>query len=170
MWQRVSLGDQRAMMALADRAVPGWVDRGLRLVTHAGGATASIAFCLLLLLIPATRHLGAVAGSANLVSHLLVQALKRTVVRQRPTVSLPHLAALIPFPDHFSFPSGHACASMAVAVAVLLDTPLAGAPLLLIAFSVGASRFYLRVHYLTDVIVGQALGAVTAVLLSQSLA
>lgn len=157
------------MMALADRDVPGWVDRGFRLVTHAGGATASVAFCILLLLIPATRHLGVVAGSANLVSHLLVQALKRTVVRQRPTVSLPHLVALTPFPDHFSFPSGHACASMAVAMAVLLDTPLAGIPLLVIALAVGASRFYLRVHYLTDVVVGQVLGAVTAVLLTQSL-
>lgn len=157
------------MMAMADREVPSWLDRALRLITHAGGATATVAFCLVLLVIPATRHLGVVAGSANLVSHLLVQALKRTVVRRRPTITLPDLVALTPFPDHFSFPSGHACASMAVAVAVLLDVPLAGIPLMAIALGVGASRFYLRVHYLTDVVVGQVLGATTAVLLTQSL-
>ncbi|HSB55084.1 MAG TPA: phosphatase PAP2 family protein [Gemmatimonadales bacterium] len=139
------------------------------MITHAGGATATVAFCLVLLLIPATRHLGVVAGSANIISHLLVQGLKRTVVRQRPTITLPEIVALAPFPDHFSFPSGHACASMAVAMAVLLDTPLAGIPLLVVALGVGASRFYLRVHYLTDVVVGHALGATTAVLLTQSL-
>ncbi len=157
------------MMAMADREAPAWMDRSFRLLTHAGGATATVGFCLVLLLHPATRHLGVVAGSANLVSHLLVQALKRTVVRQRPTIALPDIVALTPFPDHFSFPSGHACASMAVAWAVLLDTPLAGIPLLLVALAVGASRFYLRVHYLTDVVVGQVLGATTAVLLTQSL-
>jgi undecaprenyl-diphosphatase len=156
------------MMAMADREVPVWMDRGFRLITHAGGATATVAFCLVLLLLPATRHLGVVAGSANLISHLLVQALKRTVVRQRPTITLPEIPSLVPFPDHFSFPSGHACASMAVAMAVLLDTPLAGIPLLLVALAVGGSRFYLRVHYLTDVVVGQALGATTAALLTQS--
>lgn len=156
-------------MAMADREAPVWLDRGFRVITHAGGATATVAFCLVLLLIPATRHLGVVAGSANIISHLLVQGLKRTVVRQRPTITLPEIVALAPFPDHFSFPSGHACASMAVAMAVLLDTPLAGIPLLVVALGVGASRFYLRVHYLTDVVVGHALGATTAVLLTQSL-
>lgn len=156
-------------MALADREAPVWLDRGFRLLTHAGGATATVGFCLALLLIPATRHLGGVALLANLISHLLVQALKRTIVRQRPTISHPEIAALAPFPDHFSFPSGHACASMAVATAVLLEEPLAGIPLLVVALLVGASRFYLRVHYLTDVVVGQALGATTAVLLAQSL-
>jgi undecaprenyl-diphosphatase len=167
--RQVSLQDQRAMSALAEREAPAWMDRGLRLITHAGGATATVALCLLLLLIPATRHLGAVAGMANLVSHLLVQALKRAVVRRRPTVTLPHIAALAHLPDHFSFPSGHACSAMAVAIPILLDAPLAGLPVLMLALAVGASRFYLRVHYVTDVVVGQILGATTALLVAQSL-
>lgn len=152
------------MMALAEREAPAWIDRSLRLVTHAGGATATVSLCILLLLIPATRHLGAVAGFANLISHLLVQALKRTVVRSRPTIALPHLAPLTPFPDHFSFPSGHSCSAMAVAIPILLEGPLIGLPVLMLALAVGVSRFYLRVHYLTDVVVGQMLGATTALL------
>lgn len=152
------------MMALAEREAPAWIDRSLRLVTHAGGATATVSLCIVLLLIPATRHLGAVAGSANLISHLLVQALKRTVVRRRPTITLPHIAALTPFPDHFSFPSGHSCSAMAVAIPILLEEPLAGLPLLMLALAVGISRFYLRVHYVTDVVVGQMLGVTTALL------
>lgn len=155
------------MMALAEREAPAWIDRGLRLVTHAGGAAATVTACIVLLLIPATRHLGAVAGLANLISHLLVQALKRTVVRHRPTITLPHIPALTPFPDHFSFPSGHSCSAMAVAVPILLEEPLVGLPVLMLALAVGISRFYLRVHYLTDVVVGQMLGATTALLLVQ---
>jgi len=165
----VTLQDQRAIAALAEREVPTWMDRGLRLVTHAGGARATVAFCLALLLIPATRHLGAVAGTANLLSHLIVQALKRAVVRRRPTVTLPHIAALANLPDHFSFPSGHACSAMAVAVPILLEAPLPGLAALMLAFAVGVSRFYLRVHYLTDVVAGQILGATTALLVAQSL-
>ncbi len=155
------------MMALAQREAPAWIDKSLRLVTHAGGATATVTLCVVLLLIPATRHLGAVAGSANLISHLLVQALKRTVVRRRPTITLPQISALTPFPDHFSFPSGHSCAAMAVAIPILLEEPLVGLPVLMLALAVGISRFYLRVHYVTDVVVGQMLGATTALLLVQ---
>ena len=157
------------MAVLAAREAPPWVDRGLRLVTHAGGATATVTLCLALLLVPATRDLGLVAGLANLLSHLLVQALKRAVVRRRPSVTLPHVAALASLPDHFSFPSGHACSAMAVAVPILLAVPIAGLPMLLLALAVGTSRVYLRVHYVTDVVVGQMLGATTALLVAQSL-
>lgn len=157
------------MASLAARAAPSWVDRGLRLVTHAGGATVTVALCLMLLALPSTRHLGLAAGMANLLSHLAVQALKRTVVRRRPTVALPHLTALAELPDHLSFPSGHSAAAMAIAASICLTEPLAGIPAVALALLVGASRVYLRVHYLTDVVVGQFLGATTAVLVTQSL-
>jgi undecaprenyl-diphosphatase len=145
------------------------MDRGLRLVTHAGGARFTVGLTLLLLLIPATRHLGAVATMANLLSHMMVQALKRTVVRPRPSTRLPHVMALAEIPDHFSMPSGHACAAMALAFATLWAAPAAGLPALTLAFVIGASRVYLRVHYVTDVVVGQALGAAAATVVHLSL-
>jgi undecaprenyl-diphosphatase len=157
------------MDALTRREAPRWIDRGLRLVTHAGGATASIAISLLLLLNPGTRHLGLVAALANLFSHLLVQGLKRTVSRPRPSAVLPQVTALAAIPDHYSLPSGHACAAMALATSVLLAEPVIGIGALIVAALVGASRVYLRVHYPTDVVVGQALGAGTAVLVHVSL-
>lgn len=167
---RVTAHDQRMIAALARREAPPWVDRFLRLVTHAGGATATTGFALVLILTPTTRHLGLVALVANCLSHLAVQALKRTVVRPRPSVLLPHIHALADLPDHFSFPSGHACAAFAVVTPILLTAPAAGLPLLIVALAVGASRVYLRVHYVTDVVVGQMLGAAAGVVAQLSLA
>jgi undecaprenyl-diphosphatase len=126
--------------------------------------------CLLWLALPGTRHLGLVAGLANLVSHLMVQALKRTVVRRRPSAAIPELGALAALPDHYSFPSGHACAAMAIAVAALVVAPPVGGAALALALLVGMSRVYLRVHYMTDVVVGQFLGGATALLIALSLA
>lgn len=53
---------------------------------------------------------------------------------------------------------------MAVALGLLVASPLAGLPVLALALLVGVSRVYLRVHYATDVLVGQALGAGAALL------
>ena len=169
MLHRLTTRDQRWIDALSQREAPSWLDRGFRLVTHAGGASLTIGLTLVLLLIPSTRHLGTVAAVANLLSHLMVQALKRAVVRPRPSTRLPHVAALADIPDHFSMPSGHACAAMSLGVAVLCWQPWIGVPALLLAFAVGASRVYLRVHYPTDVVVGQVLGAAAATLVHLSL-
>ena len=170
MFARLTMHDHRLLDALARREAPPWVDRSFRVATHLGGLTCTVAASLALIALPDTRHLGLVAGMANLFSHLAVQLLKRTVVRLRPTVLRPQFAALAELPDHFSFPSGHSAAAMSLAIPVLLSQPLAGLPCLVLALAVGASRVYLRVHYVTDVVVGQALGAAAAVVMYLSLA
>ena len=101
--------------ALARRDAPAWLDRGFRLVTELGGATATVGLSLLLIAVPSTRRLGLIAGTANLLSHIGVQALKRLVLRERPSIRAPDLRPLATSPDEFSFPSGHACASMSLA-------------------------------------------------------
>jgi undecaprenyl-diphosphatase len=170
MFGRLTTQDHRLLAALACREAPPWVDRGLRLISHLGGASATVAVTLVLIALPATRHLGLVAGMANLFSHLFVQLLKRTVVRPRPTALRPELTPLAALPDHYSFPSGHSAAAMSLAVAVLFADPLSGVLCLLLALAVGSSRVYLRVHYITDVVVGQALGAAAAAVVHLSLA
>lgn len=166
---RLGAYDQWLLLTLSRRVSAPWLDRSMRVLTHAGGASVTSLACLMLLLLPGTRRLGLVASLSNLISHLLVQLLKRTLVRRRPSVSLPDCPALIMLPDPCSFPSGHACAAMAIAMSVLLRAPVPGLPLVLFALAVGWTRVYLRVHYITDVLVGQGLGAGTALLISASL-
>lgn len=154
---RVTELDRAWLLGVSRRRVPAWADWLLRGVTHAGGARATIGAPLVLLAIPGTRTAGLVALLANALSHLAVQLLKRTVVRPRP-----HLAGALPalahVPDAFSFPSGHTAAATAVSLPVVLAWP-ATAPLLLpLVTLVAASRVYLRVHYVTDVVVGMLLG------------
>jgi undecaprenyl-diphosphatase len=169
MFDRLTVHDHRLLDALARREAPLWLDRSLRFLTHLGGFTFTVLVSLALIALPDTRHLGLIAGVANLFSHLVVQLLKRTVVRPRPSVHHPEVRALAALPDHFSFPSGHSAAAMSLAIPVLLTEPLVGLPCLGLALAVGASRVYLRVHYVTDVVVGQALGAGAAVVMYLSL-
>ena len=96
------------------------------------------------------------------LSFLLAQIIKRSVARRRPSVLQTEVVPLSALPDPYSFPSGHSCASMSIAVSVLLMAPLAGVPAVMLAALVGASRVYLRVHYPTDALVGQAIGAGSA--------
>lgn len=157
---RLSRHDQRVLVALVSRRRQ-WLDRAMRAITHLGGSTVTVTTAVLLLLSghPAMTSAGARGAFALVVSHLLVQALKRTVARPRPHLGVG-LDSLVAAPDRFSFPSGHAAASLSMALAgiALLPTALAGA-LLALALVVGASRCYLGVHYPGDVLAGWLLAA-----------
>ncbi|MGH7585704.1 MAG: phosphatase PAP2 family protein [Gemmatimonadales bacterium] len=160
---RVGALDRAWLVVLSRLAAPGWLDRLLRGLTHAGGARATIGFSLLLLALPGTRALGAATALANLASHLAVQALKRSVVRRRPHLygDFDPLAAV---PDAFSFPSGHTAAITAVVFPPILAGHPLGLVLLPLVPVVAVSRVYLRVHYLTDVLAGFVLGLAGALL------
>jgi undecaprenyl-diphosphatase len=95
------------------------------------------------------------------ISHLIVQLIKRTTGRGRPSLEAG-CAALIQEPDRFSFPSGHAAAAMSVALAYGAYFPTWSGVLLLAAIVVGFSRVRLAVHYPSDVLAGQAIASVTA--------
>jgi len=127
------------------------------IVTHAGGALVTIASVLIPLLLPPwARAITLRAAAALVVSHLLVQFLKRHVSRARPP-----LRALVRCPDCYSFPSGHATAALAVSLSYAFAFPSVAVPLVSFGMLVGWSRVVLGVHYPGDVLVGQIIAVLT---------
>lgn len=126
-------------------------------ITHAGGATVSLAAVTLpLVLGPWDRSASWSAAASLAISHLVVQVIKRFVGRPRPDkpVGIDH-------PDRFSFPSGHATSSLAVTLAYAVAFPSLAIPLIGFGLLVGWSRVALGVHYPGDVIAGQLIAAIT---------
>src|SRR5689334_9077804 len=136
------------------------------MLTHIGGATCSVAAAIAPRILGAAGELARASSQALetlVLSHLVVQLVKRTVGRPRPSRAILRASA-VREPDQFSFPSGHSAAAMSVAFVYALCFPSFAAPLLTIAFVVGLSRVCLGVHYPGDVVVGQALAVLTGVL------
>jgi len=136
----------------------------MRWITHLGGARATLAAGIVLLLFGgSTAQLGLTVLLANVMSHAAVQVLKRTVVRTRPCDAGGRPLALVDLPDPFSFPSGHAAAATAVAGSVALAEPIYALLVLPLAGLVAYSRVRLRVHHVSDVLAGVLLGVAGAI-------
>lgn len=135
-------------------------------ITHLGGSGPSVLAAALPWFACCALHEASRLALATLIfSHLLVQLVKRTVGRGRPA-AVSGCVALVREPDRFSFPSGHATASMSVALAYGAAFPGWALPLLLLALLVGFSRVRLAVHYPSDVLVGQLIAGATASMLA----
>ena len=131
-------------------------------LTHLGGVICSVLAAALPL--RATGALGSAAQRAMatlVISHLIVQLVKRTVGRPRPSLRLGQ-DALVVEPDRFSFPSGHSAAAMSVALAYSVAFPALSVVLIPLAVLIGMSRVFLGVHYPGDVLIGQLIAVLTA--------
>jgi undecaprenyl-diphosphatase len=105
----------------------------------------------------AIRMLG--LGALNL---LIYQVVKRHFARPRPYKTCPGIRACARSLDEYSFPSGHAM--HAVAYSVLLGVYYPEFTPLLWGFTalVALSRVVLGLHYPSDVVIGAAIGLLTA--------
>lgn len=138
-----------------------------KVLTNAGGATCTIlAATLPLMAASSFADIGRHALATLVFSHLIVQVIKRTVGRPRPSRAMPS-TALVVEPDRFSFPSGHAAAAMSVAFIYASAFPTLAVPLIVLAVGVGMSRVFLGVHYPGDVIIGQIIAVLTGVAVLQ---
>jgi len=98
------------------------------------------------------------------VGLLLNQVISRLWFRERPYAEHPHSLALFTTPSHDpSFPSDHATAAFAIAVAVFFFSRRLGVVFLAFAAAIAFSRVLLAMHYPTDALAGAVTGTLAAV-------
>lgn len=98
-------------------------------------------------------------GAVNL---LIYKIIKRCIARPRPYRSCPGIRACGRSLDEHSFPSGHTMHSFAFALILASYYPPWGYLVWPFALLVAVSRVVLGLHYPSDVLVGAAVGALTA--------
>ncbi|MDX6677347.1 MAG: hypothetical protein QOE31_1399 [Solirubrobacteraceae bacterium] len=112
------------------------------------------------------RRAAVTGGLAAAAALAVAQVIARLVDRPRPFVADPSGVHL--FAGHAAdpgFPSDHACAAFAIAVALLLRDRRWGLVTLTLATALAIGRVAIGVHYPSDVLAGAALGAAVALLL-----
>jgi undecaprenyl-diphosphatase len=115
----------------------------------------------------AVRRAVVAAGLSAGLGLALAQVISRLVDRPRPFVAHPDTVHL--FAKHAadpSFPSDHATAAFAIAVALLLRSRRWGTLALIAATLLAVTRVAMGIHYPTDVLAGAALGTLSALILS----
>ena len=113
------------------------------------------------------RNVGVKIILALLLSGFLGEVLiKHIVARVRPSKFLLQEEMLIKEPITYSFPSGHTSSSFAASCMLASCFGIISTPAFVLAFLIGFSRVYLRVHYLTDVLVGAILGSFCSLLVN----
>ncbi|MFI9649496.1 phosphatase PAP2 family protein [Streptomyces sp. NPDC052040] len=99
----------------------------------------------------------------TVIAFAVSTALKQAVHENRPCRSL-HVITLeaCPAPGDWSFPSNHATAAAAAAVALCFVSTRLGAIATVLALAMAVSRVWVGAHYPHDILAGLAVGALVA--------
>lgn len=166
-------GDRRVSGRLAEWNPPRWFRLWMLTATRLGDGWLWGAIAVALL---AMRDYGvfAAAGLACCAANIAMILLKKRFRRSRPCSSgVNHFfqimkADLSAF-DCFSFPSGHTMNAFAIGTVLSVTHPALFPYMTFVAMSVAASRLVLRLHFLTDVLAGAALGVTIGSLVCRAL-
>jgi diacylglycerol kinase family enzyme/membrane-associated phospholipid phosphatase len=159
----------RLAFGAAHRAHNPFFDRVLPPLTSSadrGGLWLAVAAALAL----SGRRRPAVRGlvSLGVASAVANGPVKLAARRSRPGLDeVPVLRRLSRQPTTSSFPSGHSASAAAFAVGVALEAPVLAVPVGVLAAGVAWGRVHTGVHYPGDVAAGLALGAASALAVTQ---
>jgi undecaprenyl-diphosphatase len=161
-WNQIESNDHRLMRRVHRWKAPRWFRILMILATRGGDGWLWYALGAILIFYGGEHRFLAIggAGSASVAGVFVFSALKNASRRQRPCEIEPHCWSSILPPDKYSFPSGHSITAFAVALSLGLFYPELLAYLLTVAFLIASSRIILGMHFLSDVVVGSALGVI----------
>jgi undecaprenyl-diphosphatase len=157
----VQASELRLALQLARWRPPRWIRVVLLSLTRMGDGWGWIALAAMLLL-GARAYREVLAGTlAAAAASAAFCWLKRRFRRRRPCEVIGVLPEDARPADRFSFPSGHAATSFAIATVLALAFPPLVPLFLAMATAIAVSRVALGLHYVSDVVAGAALGAAT---------
>jgi membrane-associated phospholipid phosphatase len=107
------------------------------------------------------RSRALLAGAGVVVAYAVSEVIKLVVQEERPCRTAPSLAQC-PEPGDWSFPSNHSVIAGSSAMAIWAMHRTLGWVAAVCALSAAASRVVVGVHYVHDVLVGLALGALVS--------
>ncbi len=160
MFSYIEARDHRVMERINHWRAPRWVRVWMICATRGGDGWLWYAMGLIIAVFGGEQRLeslGAAALSSAAGVGLFIR-LKRVFHRRRPSTIEPHCWATLLPPDQFSFPSGHTITAFAVAIPLLHFYPTLTIGLIFCACSIALSRVMLGLHFLSDVVVGSAIG------------
>lgn len=147
-----------------------WLNYAMSGITWLGEfGAAAIVLAVVLLIFKKTRWAGLAVAVAFGIDVLIVNIILKNVVnRPRPWTEWAELeefyaSAGVRKPTDTSFPSGHAAACFAAAIAITFRYKLKALLAIILAFMVALSRIYLCIHYPTDVLGGVLIGSLCGV-------
>lgn len=161
MLEYITTRDHRLMRRVNRWSPPKWVRMWMVCATRGGDGWLWYAMLAAVLVLGGPERFAAIGAAVVAVGVGIVMflSLKRIAGRKRPCHIEPHCWARLLPPDQFSFPSGHSITAFAVAVPVSLFYPSLMIGVVFCAASIAMSRILLGMHFLSDVVVGSALGA-----------
>jgi undecaprenyl-diphosphatase len=166
--QSIHALDVVAMLWIAQRRHPAFI-RAMRWVTYTGEGRgwfiAALAFNVLRILGRPIETVFLRAFFCPLATYLVGTLIKRAVKRVRPTRSEDDQRLLLRTPRDTSFPSLHAAGTTSFAVALALVGHPWAIPVAVWAVMVSFTRYYLGVHYPSDIAAGIVLGLGTGPLI-----
>ncbi|HVY94606.1 MAG TPA: phosphatase PAP2 family protein [Bryobacteraceae bacterium] len=170
--ERLSAPDYGLMRRVNRWRAPRWIRMWMLFATRAGDGWLWGAIGIALLLSGDPERFRAVeaGGLAVAAGILIFHRIKRAVGRVRPRDIEPHCWACIVTRDRFSFPSGHSTTAFAVAVSIGSFYPEVMPLLLVLAANVAISRVIVGMHFLSDILVGSAMGTLLGYVAFESFA
>lgn len=113
---------------------------------------------------PEGRRAAVAAGLGAALALLVAHFLAGAVDRPRPFVTHPGAHLFVHHAADAGFPSDHATAAFAIAMAIWLRLRLLGAAALVLAAVLALARVAIGVHYPGDVLAGAAIGMASALI------